>query len=129
MRGRHQVQVMAFLLLQVHHHVGQAFRPYAVSQSSLAQRKILAVGAARLAIAEENSACSSRAADGWLLFPVNIPRGNNSFGSRPAYTRLARDAIAPAILWTDRAATQNLPGSSGAFRQLARFIEVEIAGI
>src|SRR5579859_1552028 len=125
----HKVQVVTFLLLQVHHHVGQAFRPHAVSQPSLAQGKILAVGAACLAIAEENRACSPRATDGWLLFPMDIPRSNNSLATRPAYTRLACDAITPAILRADRAATQNLPGGSGAFRQFACFIKVKIAGI
>jgi hypothetical protein len=60
---------------------------------------------------------------------MDIPRGDDGFGSRAADTRLARDAIAAAILRADGAATQNIPGGGSAFGQFARFIEVKIAGI
>src|SRR6202790_1651733 len=98
MGGCYQVEVMAFFLLEVHHHIGQPFRPHAVSQPSLAQRKILTVGAARLAKAEENGACSSRAADGWFLSTMDVPGSHNGFSAGPAYTGLARDPIAWAFL-------------------------------
>src|SRR5579863_2703984 len=125
----HQVEVMTFFLLEIHHHICQAFRPDAVTQPSLTQGEILTVGAARLAIAEEDGACSSRATDGRFLPAVNIPRGDYCFRARPAHACLARDTIAAAILRADGTATQNLPGGSGAFCQFACFIKIEIAGI
>src|ERR1700694_5393650 len=98
-------------------------------QSSLAEGEVLAVGTARLAIAKEDGACSSCAANGWFFSPVNIPGCDDGLSTRPAYACLACDTITPAILWADSAATQNLPGYSCTFCQFACFMEIEIARV
>ncbi len=124
MRRRDQVEVVTALLLQVHHHVGQPLRPDAVAEPALTQREVLAIGAARLAVAEEDRACTARAADGWLFAAVNIPRGDDGLGSRATYAGLTRDTIALTVLRADSATAQDFPRGCGTFCQLARFVEL-----
>src|SRR5215467_8612001 len=120
---------MAPLLLQVEHHIRQAFGAYAVPQSALAQRKVLAVRAARLAIAKENCPCSPRAADRWFLPAVHVPRSHNSLCPRPAHACFSGDPVAAAVLWADGATAQNLPRRRCAFCQFACLVEIEIAWV
>src|ERR1051326_1281922 len=124
-----QVQVVAAFLLQVEHHIRQSLWADAVTQSSLAQRKILAICAASLAVAKENCAGPARAAYRRLLAAVNIPRGDNGLRTRTAHARLPRNPITAAVLWADSATAQDLPRSLCTLRQFARLIKLKVAGI
>src|SRR6266446_10612022 len=129
MRRGHEVQIMAAFLLQIQHHICQAFWPDAVPQATLAQREVLAVGTACLAVAKEDRACSTCAADRRFLAPMHVPRCHNGLCTRATYAGFASNAVTAAVLRADCAATQDFPGSGSTFCQFACFIEIQVTWI
>ena len=105
-----EVKVMAAFLLQVEHHVGEAFRADTMTETTLAQREILAIGAACLTIPKKDGACSACATDGRLLATMDISGSDDGFGAGVTDASFACDAVAAAILGADGATAQNFPG-------------------
>src|SRR5579875_3648290 len=99
----HQVEIMTTLFLQVQHHIGQPFRANAVSQPTLAERKVLTIGTACLTVAKENGARASCSANRWLFAAMDVPRRYDSFGAGMTDAGLTGDAVATAVLGTDGA--------------------------
>lgn len=69
-----------------------------MTETTLAQGEILAIGAACLTIPKEDGACSACATDGRLLATMDIPGSDDGFGAGVADASFACDAVAAAIL-------------------------------
>ena len=83
-------------------------------QAALAEREVLTIGAASLAVAKEDRARAACAANGRLFAPMHIPRGNNCLCAGMADARFPGDAVAAAILGTDSTTAQDFPRFGGA---------------
>ena len=126
MRRGDEVDVVATPAFELEHHSGDTIVcdlfPYAV----MAQREVLAVGAAEIAGPEEDVAGAARPRQTGLLSVVIIVARNDGAVGGYAETQLAGETVDAAVPRAHVAGCEHLPRTSGAATELSRCQQIPV---